>query len=136
MKTQHINPILIRKDIASALEKIYNDWKKNGVVSALFRYETSLFTHGMIRKLPDMGVLKRLTTSKKNMSYEWIGEDNLNFEELARKLMLRPGVKKQEESSCKIENNRRIIKIALILQKAGVDENKIYEIVHQINLIP
>lgn len=121
--------------IASALQRIHSDYKKNGIVESLRTYDgNNVLTYGYLRKLIEMGILTNIGTSKKTARYQWSGGDNPDYEELATsvidyKLQKSEMPEKEVKTNILSEKTRidAIISITLRLHKLGLSESEIKE---------
>jgi hypothetical protein len=110
----------VHTKIARALFKMYEDNKQhNNVLQTLKPYE---LTPAYLRKVIGSGVIKRTTTSKRDMRYTWDAGDNPNFDDLAERVIsfsTRTKVKKPEPNALLAS------KLSILLYKNGVEEDKI-----------
>jgi hypothetical protein len=120
-----------RQALVDGLKKIHQDYKKDGVIYSIGNYETPDLSRGVLRKLCEQGPLRRISSSKKNMQYEWIAGDNPDYSALATTIMMTSLEKLS--NPVVIPDSARLTKIAILLFKAGVDENKIPELTIQIS---
>ena len=72
----------VRQQIALTLEQIYEEYKMEGIIYTLSKYENEFMSVTYLNKLAELGIIKRLTDSKGNIQYEWNGGDNPDFMEL------------------------------------------------------
>jgi hypothetical protein len=125
-----MNLIVTKNQIAIKIKEIYNDYQKDGVIFTLSKYEDQYMTRTYLRKLADIGIIKRLTLSKKNMQYEWNEGNNPNFIELTNRLFTSKTVIKEINSNKNYNLNSS--KITLLLVKYGINEEKIPDLTFQI----
>ncbi len=71
-----------RQQIMITLEQIYEDYKKEGVIHTLRKYENKFMSQMYLERLVDLGIIKKLTDIKGNIQYKWNGGDNPDFMEL------------------------------------------------------
>jgi len=119
----------VKQEIIKALRLIFKDYKKDKVIYSLSRYENKYMTRTYLRKLADLQIIKRITSSKKNMQYIWNSGDNPNFEELADQVLTRsskPALSNSDRSSFHSgEFTSSVIKVSNMLSKNGIDDSKI-----------
>ena len=72
----------IKQQIALTLEQLYEEFKKEGVIYTLSRYENKFMSQMYLERLVDLGIIKKLTDNKGNIQYKWNGGDNPDFMEL------------------------------------------------------
>ena len=77
----------IKQQIALTLEQLYEEFKKEGVIYTLSRYENKFMSGTYLHKLVDLGIIKKLTDSKGNIQYKWNSGDNPDFIELTNRLL-------------------------------------------------
>lgn len=136
--------------LIQTLELMINDWTKNGVIQSLITYcnNSTEFPYSQLRKMEKMGLIRSLSSSKRNKTYEWLGDAHPNLENIAQSIINYTGVNpyfekmgiglshiqkndpNYEPDFIKTESKTQdltklTIKIALILQKNGVSEEKI-----------
>lgn len=136
--------------LIQTLELMINDWTKNGVIQSLITYcnNSTEFPYSQLRKMEKMGLIRSLSSSKRNKTYEWLGDAHPNLENIAQSIINYTGVNpyfekmgiglshiqkndpNHEPDFIKTESKTQdltklTIKIALILQKNGVSEEKI-----------
>lgn len=150
--------------LIQTLELMINDWTKDGVIQSLITYcnNTTEFPYSQLRKMEKMGLIRSLSSSKRNKTYEWLGDAHPNLEIIAQSIINYTGEKSNQPSlmtfktgktpyeklgigmsslrKYKTDNSepedlqtesqsqdltKLTIKIALILQKNGVPEDKI-----------
>jgi len=160
-----------KKQLINTLQIMMNDWQKNGVMQSLIYYcnNSTEFPYSQLRKMEKMGLLRSLSMSKRNKTYEWRGPENPNLENIAQNIInftgknientskmqrlstmgldddqkskaifgfLKPESKILQEKEQKQKSEQDItkltVKIALILQKHEVPEDKIEPITSQI----
>lgn len=139
--------------LIQTLELMINDWTKNGVIQSLITYcnNSTEFPYSQLRKMEKMGLIRSLSSSKRNKTYEWLGDAHPNLENIAQSIINYTGVNpyfekmgiglshiqkndpNYEPDVIKTESKTQdltklTIKIALILQKNDVSEDKIESI--------
>jgi hypothetical protein len=72
----------IKQQIALTLEQLYEEFKKEGVIYTLSKYENKFMSQMYLERLVDLGIIKKLTDNKGNIQYKWNGGDNPDFMEL------------------------------------------------------
>ena len=77
----------IKRQIALTLEQLYEEFKKEGVIYTLSRYENKFMSGTYLHKLVDLGIIKKLTDSKGNIQYEWNGGEDPDFIELINQVL-------------------------------------------------
>ena len=113
-----------KEGIARTLRSMYNQYKETGTIKGLSLFENEFLTRNHTRKLIDMKILKKLTSSKRNMQYEWCIGDDINYLELADDILR---YSKKESSSSKT-----IVNIYRILDKYKVEQDIIPDIIDEI----
>ena len=76
-----------RKLIELTLKQIHDDYKTEGAIYSLHKYENEFMTGIYLQRLIDLGIIRRLTTSNKNIRYEWNGGEAPDFEELSNRII-------------------------------------------------
>jgi hypothetical protein len=77
----------VRQQIMLTLEQLYEDYKKEGVIYTLGKYENIFMSGTFLHKLVDLGIIKTLTDSEGNIQYEWNSGDNPDITDLTNKIM-------------------------------------------------
>ena len=76
----------IKQQIALTLEQLYEEFKKEGVIYTLSRYENKFMSQMYLERLVDLGIIKKLTDNKGKIQYKWNGGDNPDFMELTNRV--------------------------------------------------
>ena len=76
-----------RQQILLILEQIYEDYKKEGVIYSLTKYENKIMSMTYLNKLAELGIVKRLPDRNGNIQYEWNGGDNPDFTDLTNRIL-------------------------------------------------
>jgi hypothetical protein len=113
-----------KEGIAKTLKIMHIQFKEKGSIQGLSLFENEFLTRNHTRKLIDMKILKKLTSSKRNMQYEWCIGDDINYLELADEILR---YSKKESSSSKT-----IVNIYRILDKYKVEQDIIPDIIDEI----
>lgn len=155
-----------KTQLIQTLQIMINEWLNNGVIQSLIHYcnNSTEFPYSQLRKMEKMGLIRSLSSSKRNKTYEWLGEAHPNLEHIAQSIINFTGkqqqrtqpslmtfktgdtafkklgigmstLKKDEietgepddlQTESKSQDLTKLtIKIAFILQKNGVSEDKI-----------
>ena len=77
----------VRQHIILTLEQSDEDYKKEGVICTLSKYENIFISETFLHKLVDLGIIKKLTDSKGNIQYEWNSGDNPNITDLTNHVL-------------------------------------------------
>ncbi len=85
--------------LIQTLERIINDWLKDGVIQSLITYcnNSTEFPYSQLRKMEKMGIIRSLSSSKRNKTYEWLGEDHPNLEHIAQSIINFTGKQQQHQ---------------------------------------
>lgn len=127
------NYMEIRNQLVIVLQSIFEDYKKEGVIYTLSNYESPVLTRTYLRKLADLGIIRRLTTSKKNMQYEWNSGAEPDFLELANLILVGDKTKPEVKDSLRSKNySQDLTKVIMLLTKSGISEDKIPELAQEI----
>lgn len=78
----------VRQQIMITLEQIYEDYKKEGVIYSLIKYENKFISQMILERLVDLGIIKKLTDNKWNIQYKWNSGDNPDFMELTNHVLI------------------------------------------------
>jgi len=76
-----------RKQIELILQRIYEAYKKEGIIHSLSRYENIFMSKVYLHRLVDLGIIKILEDANNNIQYEWNGEEIPDFVELTNRLL-------------------------------------------------
>ena len=139
--------------LIQTLEQILRDWNELGHIKSLINYcnNSTEFPYSQLRKMEKMGLIRSLSSSKRNKTYEWLGDAHPNLENIAQSIInytgVNPYLEKMGIGLSHIQKNdpnyepdviktesktqdltKLTIKIALILQKNDVSEDKIESI--------
>ena len=77
----------VRQQIMLTLEQIYEDYKKEGVIYTISKYESLFKSKIFLHKLLDLEIIIKLTDSKGNIQYEWNSGDNPDFKDLTNRVL-------------------------------------------------
>ena len=77
----------VRQQIALTLGQLYEEYKMEGVIYTLSKYENKFMSVAYLNKLADLGLIKRITDSKGNIHYEWNGGDYPDFMDLTNRVI-------------------------------------------------
>lgn len=78
----------IQDSLTSALIRIHDDYKKNGIIMSLRSYDDEgIITYGYLRKMAEMEIIINIGTGKRNSRYKWNRGDDPNYEELAQNIL-------------------------------------------------
>jgi hypothetical protein len=77
----------VRQHIMLTLEQLYEDYKKEGVIYTLSRYENKFMSQMYLEKLFDLGIIKKLTDCKGNIQYKWNSDEDPDFIELTNRIL-------------------------------------------------
>jgi hypothetical protein len=72
----------IRQQVELTLQQIYEEYKMEGLIHTLSKYENKFMSQMYLERLVDLGIIKKLTDNKGNIQYKWNGGDNPDFMEL------------------------------------------------------
>jgi hypothetical protein len=72
----------IKQQIALTLEQLFEEFKREGVIYTLSRYENKFMSQIYLERLVDLGIIKKFTDNNGNIQYKWNGGDNPDFIEL------------------------------------------------------
>jgi hypothetical protein len=123
----------IKKQLIVVLQLIFEDYKKEGVIYTLSKYESPIVSRTYLRKLADLGIIRRLTASKKNMQYEWNSGGEPDFLELANLVLVGDKTKTEIKDSLPSKNySLDLTKVTILLAKSGISEDKIPELAQEI----
>ena len=113
----------IKKHLIVALQSIFEDFKKEGVIYTLSNYENEYVTRTYVRKLTDLGIIRKRTTSKKNMQYEWISGNDPNYTELADLILTGTISKPETKENLPSKNySLELSRVTMLLAKSGIKE--------------
>lgn len=75
--------------LIQTLEQILKDWKELGHIKSLINYcnNSTEFPYSQLRKMEKMGLIRSLSQSKRNKTYEWTGEPNPYLEHIAQQII-------------------------------------------------
>jgi len=76
-----------RIKIELILKHIYEEYKLEGVINSLCKYENEFMTGVLLRRLIDLGIIKILKRNKKSIQYKWNSEDVPDFTELTNRVI-------------------------------------------------
>lgn len=115
--------------LANGLRKIYGDYQRDRIIDNLYGKYTGVLSVTYLRKLADLGFIKRMTKSKKKMLYTWTAGDNPDFIELANNLMMSKRVDEQTSDSSKTD---KIIEVSQLLKDEGIENDKVTDLTKKI----
>jgi len=76
-----------RIKIEFTLRQIYEEYKSEGVIYSLCKYEIEFMTGELLRRLIDLGIIKILKRDRKNIQYKWNSEEVPDFTELTNRIL-------------------------------------------------
>jgi hypothetical protein len=125
------NYVNLQHQLSLILRQMYDDYKQDKVIYGVTRYLNIYVPRTYLRRLPDLGIIKKLTDNKKNMQYIWNAGDDPDFEKLAFKVVKQAKIQPVKSNISEGE----VIKLSLLLAKNGVTEPKIQDTIDGIRQI-
>lgn len=108
------------------LNNMYSDYKRDGIIKNLSQNYSRFITTTYLRKLADLGIIKRMSKSRKNMMYMWNAGENPDFQDLTNSILMARRIDEPDLSK------DYSIDIAILLSKAGVEDDKIRDLTNKI----
>lgn len=125
------NYVNLQHQLSIILRQMYDDYKQDKVIYGVTRYLNIYVPRTYLRRLSDLGIIKKLTDNKKNMQYIWNAGDDPDFEKLAFKVVKQTGIKIEKNKFSESD----VIKLSLLLARNEVSEAKIPDIIDEIRQI-
>lgn len=76
-----------KKQIELSLEQIYEEFKKEGAIYTLSKYENKFMSKLYLQKLIDLGIIKILRRGKNSIQYTWNNCEDPDFIELTNQVL-------------------------------------------------
>jgi hypothetical protein len=71
------------------IKSMLADWKQLGYIRSLSSYcnNSTEYPYSQLRKMENMGMIRSISKSKRNKTYEWIGEIPTSLESTAQRII-------------------------------------------------
>jgi hypothetical protein len=144
------------------IKSMLADWKQLGYIRSLSSYcnNSTEYPYSQLRKMENMGMIRSISKSKRNKTYEWIGEIPTSLESTAQRIIngsksrseilkqMNIGIhrdlgngfidcqnqssKYQQSLPSELDKTKLAVRITLILQRNEIPEDKIESIAKSI----
>lgn len=119
-----------QEKLANGLRKIYTDYEKDRIITNLYGKYIDMISMAYLRKLADLGFVKRMSKSKREMIYIWSAGENPDFLKLAGMLMMSQRIPEdKKDDPLKLD---KTIELGILLTNEGYDKEKVTDLTKKI----